>query len=86
MQHQDLQRIVEGAFENRDQIGLGTRGEIRDAVEATLDLLDRGTVRVAEAGKERRSRYGREAVETGDSRRIAAAGSEPGHGGAGQIC
>ena len=50
MQHQDLQRIVEGAFENRDQIGLGTRGEIRDAVEATLDLLDRGTVRVAEKG------------------------------------
>ena len=42
MQHQDLQRIVEGAFEDRDQIGLGTRGEIRDAVEATLDLLDRG--------------------------------------------
>ena len=50
MQHQDLQRIVEGAFEDRDQIGLGTRGEIRDAVEATLDLLDRGTVRVAEKG------------------------------------
>jgi 2,3,4,5-tetrahydropyridine-2-carboxylate N-succinyltransferase len=50
MEHQDLQRVVETAFEDRDQIGAGTRGEVRDAVEAVLDLLDRGEVRVAEKG------------------------------------
>src|SRR5690606_10438557 len=36
--------------EERDQIGTGTRGEIRDAVETALALLDRGDARVAERG------------------------------------
>ncbi len=50
MELQDLQRIVEGAFEDRERVGFATRGEVRDAVETTLDLLDRGAVRVAEKG------------------------------------
>jgi 2,3,4,5-tetrahydropyridine-2,6-dicarboxylate N-succinyltransferase len=43
-----LRRIVEAAFEDRQAIGVSTRGEVRDAVETALDLLDSGTARVAE--------------------------------------
>jgi 2,3,4,5-tetrahydropyridine-2-carboxylate N-succinyltransferase len=43
-----LQSVVESAFEARDTIGASTRGEVRDAVSETLDLLDAGAVRVAE--------------------------------------
>jgi 2,3,4,5-tetrahydropyridine-2-carboxylate N-succinyltransferase len=43
-----LSRIVDAAFEDRAAIGVHTGGEIRDAVQSTLDLLDRGQVRVAE--------------------------------------
>jgi 2,3,4,5-tetrahydropyridine-2-carboxylate N-succinyltransferase len=45
-----LQAVVEGAFEMRDTVGVSTRGEVRDAVEAALELLDAGQVRVAERG------------------------------------
>jgi len=43
-----LQSVVESAFQARDTIGVATRGEVRDAVERTLDLLDSGELRVAE--------------------------------------
>jgi 2,3,4,5-tetrahydropyridine-2-carboxylate N-succinyltransferase len=43
-----LRTIVESAFEERQSIGILTRGEIRDAVEQALDLLDSGKLRVAE--------------------------------------
>ena len=43
-----LRSIVEAAFENRQSIGVSTRGEVRDAVDAALDLLDSGAARVAE--------------------------------------
>src|SRR5690606_25407484 len=39
---------VDQAFEERERIGVETRGEVREAVEAALDLLDRGIKRVAE--------------------------------------
>ncbi|MDN2578545.1 2,3,4,5-tetrahydropyridine-2,6-dicarboxylate N-succinyltransferase [Aquibium sp. ELW1220] len=45
-----LERTIEKAFEERDGINTGTRGEVRDAVEASLQLLDRGEARVAERG------------------------------------
>ena len=44
----ELERIIDAAFEDRANIGFGTSGEIRDAVDAALDLLDRGELRVAE--------------------------------------
>jgi 2,3,4,5-tetrahydropyridine-2-carboxylate N-succinyltransferase len=47
-----LQAIVESAFEKRDAIGVSTGGELRDAVEAALDLLDAGKLRVAERGSD----------------------------------
>ncbi|TWG97472.1 2,3,4,5-tetrahydropyridine-2-carboxylate N-succinyltransferase [Mesorhizobium sp. J18] len=47
-----LERSVEEAFEGREAISSSTRGEIREAVETALDLLDRGEVRVAERGSD----------------------------------
>ena len=43
-----LETIVEKAFEERDTVNASTKGEIREAVEHALDLLDQGKVRVAE--------------------------------------
>lgn len=44
----NLQPIIDAAWEARDSVTLSTKGEIRDAVEAALDLLDSGKARVAE--------------------------------------
>ncbi|MCY1707872.1 2,3,4,5-tetrahydropyridine-2,6-dicarboxylate N-succinyltransferase [Pannonibacter sp. SL95] len=43
-----LAATIDAAFENRATIDTSTRGEARDAVETTLNLLDRGQLRVAE--------------------------------------
>ena len=43
-----LETTINRAFDERDSVNTGTRGEIRDAVEAALDLLDKGAARVAE--------------------------------------
>jgi 2,3,4,5-tetrahydropyridine-2-carboxylate N-succinyltransferase len=45
-----LENIVNAAFEARDTVSTSTRGEIRDAVETALNLLDSGKVRVASRG------------------------------------
>ncbi len=51
MQQDKLAGIIEAAFADRERIGFDTQGEVRDAVEAALDLLDRGEARVAEKGE-----------------------------------
>lgn len=43
-----LQSIIEGAFEDRANVGPRTTGPVRHAVDEALSLLDRGAVRVAE--------------------------------------
>ncbi len=43
-----LAETIDAAFERRDQIGPNTKGEVREAVEQALALLDRGAARVAE--------------------------------------
>ncbi|MBZ9669761.1 2,3,4,5-tetrahydropyridine-2,6-dicarboxylate N-succinyltransferase [Mesorhizobium sp. B2-1-8] len=43
-----LEKTIDKAFEERDAISTATRGEVRDAIQSALDLLDRGTARVAE--------------------------------------
>ena len=48
MQHDNLASVIEAAFADRERVGFDTKGEVRDAVETALDLLDRGEVRVAE--------------------------------------
>ena len=43
-----LETLIDKAFEDRARITPDTRGDVRDAVENALDLLDRGKARVAE--------------------------------------
>lgn len=47
-----LEATIEKAFDNRDSVTIGTKGEIRDAVEEALNLLDAGTLRVAARGED----------------------------------
>lgn len=47
-----LETTINAAFDNRDDINTGTRGEIRGAVDEALNLLDRGSVRVAHKGED----------------------------------
>ncbi len=44
----EIARIISQAWEVRDTLTISTKGEVRDAVEATLDDLDTGRLRVAE--------------------------------------
>ncbi|HEY5609313.1 MAG TPA: 2,3,4,5-tetrahydropyridine-2,6-dicarboxylate N-succinyltransferase [Alphaproteobacteria bacterium] len=44
----DLQRTIDQAWEDRQSISAATKGPVREAVEAALDGLDAGTLRVAE--------------------------------------
>jgi 2,3,4,5-tetrahydropyridine-2-carboxylate N-succinyltransferase len=43
-----LAKTIDDAFEARNDIGPSTKGPVREAVEAALELLDRGEARVAE--------------------------------------
>ena len=43
-----LEATIEAAFENRENIGLTTQGEVREAVEESLLMLDSGAQRVAQ--------------------------------------
>ena len=44
----DLKNIINDAFENKGVVSLTTTGRIRDAVNSTLDQLDKGSLRVSE--------------------------------------
>ncbi len=44
----DLEIIINNAFNDRDNVNVNTSGEIRDAVNNTLDQLDSGKIRVCE--------------------------------------
>jgi len=44
----NLAQIIENAFEKRAEINLNTQGEIRDAVNQTLALLDAGQIRICQ--------------------------------------
>src|ERR1700676_684035 len=43
-----LESTINAAFDARDGISTATKGEVRDAVDHALDLLDKGEARVAE--------------------------------------
>jgi len=45
-----LEKTIDKAFDARDAVSTDTRGDVREAVDAALDLLDRGEARVAERG------------------------------------
>ncbi|HMM64312.1 MAG TPA: 2,3,4,5-tetrahydropyridine-2,6-dicarboxylate N-succinyltransferase, partial [Mesorhizobium sp.] len=44
----NLEKIIDKAFEERESVSTATRGEVREAVETALDLLDKGAARVAQ--------------------------------------
>jgi 2,3,4,5-tetrahydropyridine-2-carboxylate N-succinyltransferase len=44
----DLAPAIERAWQDRDRIGPGTKGEVRAAVDAAIAALDRGEARIAE--------------------------------------
>ena len=47
-----LEHVIDAAFDNRDTVNTSTRGEIRDAIETALNLLDSGKARVATRGED----------------------------------
>ncbi|MDB5592562.1 2,3,4,5-tetrahydropyridine-2,6-dicarboxylate N-succinyltransferase [Enterovirga sp.] len=51
MSTEDLSRTIDAAWEDRANVGASTRGQVREAVEQALDLLDRGEARVASKGE-----------------------------------
>ena len=48
MKNQELKITIDAAWDARDSVNTETKGEIRDAVQAALNLLDNGQERVAE--------------------------------------
>ncbi len=48
MDQGNLQAVIDAAWEDRQAVSPATRGAVRDAVEAVLDGLDSGELRVAE--------------------------------------
>ncbi len=48
MSYAALETAIEAAWEARDGISPATRGETREAIEAVLEALDKGALRVAE--------------------------------------
>ena len=48
MSHAALQKTIDEAWEARDSVSSETKGEVRDAVNEALNLMDAGDVRVAE--------------------------------------
>ena len=46
----NLAKTIDDAFEKRNDVTPATKGEVRDAVETALNLLDSGKARVAERG------------------------------------
>ena len=46
--NEQLQAIIERAWDEREQLGADTRGDVRQAVDAALAALDRGEARIAE--------------------------------------
>jgi 2,3,4,5-tetrahydropyridine-2,6-dicarboxylate N-succinyltransferase len=45
---EELQKVIERAWEERDTISVETRGEVRQAVDAAIAALDSGEARIAE--------------------------------------
>ncbi len=43
-----LESVIDAAWEDRDGVSASTKGEVRDAVDTALELLDSGQARVAE--------------------------------------
>jgi 2,3,4,5-tetrahydropyridine-2-carboxylate N-succinyltransferase len=63
-----LEKAIEAAWDARDDISPATKGETREAIEATLNALDSGSLRVAErheSGDWRVNQWAKKAVLLG---------------------
>lgn len=83
MDLRQLEYVIEQAFDARDTVGVDTKGEIRDAVEETLNALDGGALRVAEKvdGNWRVNQWAKKAVLLGFRLNpMAQMGTAPGGG------
>ena len=49
--YEEIEKIINSAFENPEDISPNMTGEKRDAIEAAMSFLDNGTLRVAEKNK-----------------------------------
>ena len=83
MSLQALESTINGAFDARDGVSASTKGEVREAVDHALEILDKGEARVAE----RRVRLQRRMVDLVDVGEIvvgrdAVQGHHAAHGGA----
>jgi 2,3,4,5-tetrahydropyridine-2-carboxylate N-succinyltransferase len=89
MSTRDLQATIDAAWERRAEINPESDGDVRDAVHAALDALDRGELRVAEKrdGKWHTNQWLKKAVllsfRLADSELIPGGGSYPHFGEAG---
>jgi 2,3,4,5-tetrahydropyridine-2-carboxylate N-succinyltransferase len=45
---EELQQVIDRAWEERESVGPDTRGDVRQAVDAAIAALDRGEARIAE--------------------------------------
>src|SRR6185295_6710730 len=45
-----LRAVIDAAWEDRDRLATGTRGEVSDGVDEAIRLLDGGEARIAEKG------------------------------------
>ena len=48
MSQAELAKTIDDAFERRAEVSVATKGAVREAVDAAIELLDRGEARVAE--------------------------------------
>jgi len=44
----NIESVIDAAWEERDELGPGTKGEVRQAVDSAIAALDRGEARIAE--------------------------------------
>ncbi|HLH12945.1 MAG TPA: 2,3,4,5-tetrahydropyridine-2,6-dicarboxylate N-succinyltransferase [Methylovirgula sp.] len=49
--HEDLEKIIDAAFEERSKVNATTQGDVRVAVEEVFARLDEGKLRIAEKAK-----------------------------------
>ena len=52
MDTQTMQQVIDAAFDDIASVSADTQGDVRDAVNAALDALDGGALRVAEKSAE----------------------------------
>ena len=48
MNFENIKSVIERVFDNNEDVNPGTTGEVRDSIEAALNYLDKGELRVAD--------------------------------------